>query len=158
MPPSRFQPPKSVREAYRVFAAALLGLVSGNLPAAESAPLEYTVKLETVMKHDDGQFLWFHPRVAAIPCPGQPQPAVVMRDGFAHVLVLGDQNRVRLTKVDTGRLVNGQIEITRGLDANARVAVQGAAFLNDGDVVRVVPDSEQNQPVGRASKAQTATK
>lgn len=78
MPPSRFQPPKSVRKAYRVFAAGLLGLVSGNLPAAESAPLEYTVKLETVMKHDDGQFLWFHPRVAAIPCPGQPQPAVVM--------------------------------------------------------------------------------
>jgi hypothetical protein len=25
------------------------------------------VKLETVMRHDDGKFLWFHPRAAAIP-------------------------------------------------------------------------------------------
>lgn len=35
------------------------------LPAAE--PLDFTVKLETVMKHDDGQFLWFHPRAAVMP-------------------------------------------------------------------------------------------
>ncbi|HBJ86249.1 MAG TPA: sialidase [Verrucomicrobiales bacterium] len=35
------------------------------LPAAE--PLDFTMKLETVMKHDDGQFLWFHPRAAAMP-------------------------------------------------------------------------------------------
>jgi|UniRef100_UPI0037848CE8 hypothetical protein len=36
-----------------------------HLQAAE--PVEFTVKLETVMKHDDGQFLWFHPRAAAMP-------------------------------------------------------------------------------------------
>lgn len=30
-------------------------------------PPDFTVKLETVMKHDDGQFLWFHPRAAAMP-------------------------------------------------------------------------------------------
>ncbi len=59
-------------------AATLLLLLNTTLPAAESAPLDYTVKLETVMKHDDGQFLWFHPRVAAIPCPGQRGPAAVM--------------------------------------------------------------------------------
>ncbi len=87
-----------------------------------------------------------------------PQPAVVMRDGFAHVLVLGEGERVRLTRVETGRIANGQIEITRGLDASARVAVQGAAFLNDGDVVRVVEDSKPKQPSAPASQAQTATK
>lgn len=59
-------------------AASSLTLAIGDLRAAEGAPIEYTVKLETVMKHDDGQFLWFHPRAAAIPCPGQPGPAVVM--------------------------------------------------------------------------------
>jgi hypothetical protein len=35
------------------------------LHAAE--PPDFTVKLETVMKHDDGKFLWFHPRAAAVP-------------------------------------------------------------------------------------------
>ncbi len=35
------------------------------LHAAE--PPDFTVKLETVIKHDDGKFLWFHPRAAAVP-------------------------------------------------------------------------------------------
>jgi hypothetical protein len=35
-----------------------------------AAPVEFTVKLETVMKHDDGKFLWFHPRAATIPGRG----------------------------------------------------------------------------------------
>lgn len=37
------------------------------LTASATEPPDFTVKLETVMKHDDGQFLWFHPRAAAIP-------------------------------------------------------------------------------------------
>lgn len=47
----------------------LLGLLllttAQTLPAAE--PVDFTVKLETVMKHDDGKFLWFHPRAAPVP-------------------------------------------------------------------------------------------
>lgn len=81
-----------------------------------------------------------------------------MRDGFAHVLALHDGDRVRLARVDTGRLAGERIEIVRGLDANARVAVRGAAFLNDGDVVRVVEDSEPDQPPAGAGSAPVATK
>jgi hypothetical protein len=44
--------------------ALLISAVS-SLSAAE--PLDFTVKLETVMKHDDGKFLWFHPRAAPVP-------------------------------------------------------------------------------------------
>lgn len=40
-------------------------LSASSVHAAES--LDYSVKLETVMKHDDGKFLWFHPRAVAIP-------------------------------------------------------------------------------------------
>lgn len=36
-----------------------------HVHAAES--LSFTVKLEAVLKHDDGKFLWFHPRAAAFP-------------------------------------------------------------------------------------------
>ncbi len=45
---------------------------------AVPAPVEFTVKLETVMKHDDGRFLWFHPRASAIPGAAAGQPAIVM--------------------------------------------------------------------------------
>lgn len=37
------------------------------LTTSATEPPDFTVKLETVMKHDDGQFLWFHPRAAAMP-------------------------------------------------------------------------------------------
>ena len=58
--------------------AALLLTSPAALPAAAPAPVEFTVKLETVMKHDDGKFLWFHPRAAAIPSRTDGDPAVVM--------------------------------------------------------------------------------
>jgi hypothetical protein len=46
---------------------------------AKSRPLDFRIKLETVLEHDDGRFLWFHPRVAAIPGTGREHtPSVVM--------------------------------------------------------------------------------
>lgn len=54
----------------------LLALLAFAAHAAE--PLDFTVKLETVLKHDDGKFLWFHPRAAAIPGPSPSTPAAVM--------------------------------------------------------------------------------
>ncbi|MGD9855908.1 MAG: GDSL-type esterase/lipase family protein [Planctomycetaceae bacterium] len=40
-------------------------------------PAGFRIERETVLKHDDGKFLWFHPRVAAIPSE-TGNPAVVM--------------------------------------------------------------------------------
>ena len=87
-----------------------------------------------------------------------PQDAIVMRDGFAHVLKLGEGDRVQLLRVQTGRLADGRVEITQGLDANARVVVRGGAFLNDGDLVQVVADSVPKVPSTPASPAQAASK
>lgn len=46
--------------------------------AGEPAPVEFDVKLETVMKHDDDKFHWFHPRAVAIPGNGENGPSVLM--------------------------------------------------------------------------------
>ena len=66
-----------------------------------------------------------------------PQQAVVVRDGFSYVFTLGKDNKVAQQKVEAGRRVGEQVEILKGLDANATIAVAGAGFLNDGDTVRV---------------------
>jgi hypothetical protein len=47
-----------------LFATLACSLSSGVFA---SEPPDFTVKLETVMKHDDGKFLWFHPRASAMP-------------------------------------------------------------------------------------------
>ncbi|VTU28596.1 Multidrug resistance protein MdtE precursor [Variovorax sp. PBL-H6] len=77
-----------------------------------------------------------------------PQAAVVPRDGFNHLLLLQPDNRVAQLKVETGRRVGDRIEITTRLPADARIVVQGAGFLNDGDLVRVVdaPPAKRSAP------------
>ena len=79
-----------------------------------------------------------------------PQAAVVNRDGFTYVFVLaqpqaqpGGTARVQRLKVEVGRRVGDQVEIVAGLPAAqgaaaASVVTQGAGFLNDGDLVKVV--------------------
>ena len=77
-----------------------------------------------------------------------PQQAVVNRDGFTYLFVLAapkgsdaaDTARVQRLKVQAGRRVGDRVEIASGLPTGAapRVVVQGAGFLNDGDVVKVV--------------------
>ena len=67
-----------------------------------------------------------------------PLAAVVPRDGFNHLLVLQPDSRVAQLKVETGRRVGDRVEITTKLPDDARIVVQGAGFLNDGDLVRVV--------------------
>jgi RND family efflux transporter MFP subunit len=68
-----------------------------------------------------------------------PQAAIVPRDGFNHLLLLQPDNRVSQLKVETGRRVGERVEILTKLPADAQVVVQGAGFLNDGDLVRVSP-------------------
>ena len=47
--------------------SALLLAPLAALHAAEPARVDCNFKSENVMSHDDGQFLWFHRRVATIP-------------------------------------------------------------------------------------------
>jgi len=67
-----------------------------------------------------------------------PQQSVVVRDGFSYVFRLNPDQRVSQVKVKSGRRLGDRIEIVSGLVPDAVVAVAGAGFLNDGDVVRVV--------------------
>jgi len=68
-----------------------------------------------------------------------PQEALVVRDGFAYVFAVGSDQRVQQRKVQTGRRQADRVEVLSGIDAATAVAVRGAGFLNDGDLVRVAP-------------------
>ena len=71
-----------------------------------------------------------------------PATSIVIRDGRNYVFVLPDEGatkRVVAQAVQIGRRVGDAVEIREGLKPGARVVQQGAGFLNDGDIVRVVP-------------------
>lgn len=67
-----------------------------------------------------------------------PQGAVLMRDGFAYVFVVGPDSKVQQKKVELGRRVGERVELRTALAADARVVASGGGFLADGDLVKVV--------------------
>jgi HlyD family secretion protein len=74
-----------------------------------------------------------------------PQSAVVQREGFNYVYRVGISNKVYQIKVETGRRLDKYVEITGGLTPDAKVVYTGAAFLSDGDTVRII-DASQGPP------------
>jgi len=85
-----------------------------------------------------------------------PQQSLVVRDGFNYLFKIGADNKASQQKVEVGRRVGDQVEITQGLTADATIAISGAGFLNDGDTVRV--NNASNTPAAPAQPAQAATK
>lgn len=90
------------------------------------------------------------------PATTLPETAVFSRDGYDYVMVLAQQGRVRQTKVTLGRRQDGQVEVVQGIGANDGVVAVGAAFLNDGDVVRVTAADAASAPAASAPAASGA--
>ena len=87
-----------------------------------------------------------------------PQRALVVRDGFNYLFRLGADNRVSQLKVQTGRLAGERVEVISGLVPDARIVVNGAGFLNDGDLVRLGQKNELNQTPAQSKPAPAAIK
>ena len=82
-----------------------------------------------------------------------PQQAVVLRDGMTYVYLLLAENKVSQLKVQTGRRFNDRVEISSGLKGSETVVVSGAAFLAQGDTVRV-----NDAPAGAVAPALTGAR
>lgn len=67
-----------------------------------------------------------------------PANSVVVRDGRSYVPKLAGTDRVTLQAVTVGRRQGALAEIVSGISTSDRVVDQGAGFLNEGDLVRVV--------------------
>ena len=66
-----------------------------------------------------------------------PAASVLVRDGFSYLFKLGADNRVALSKIETGRREGDRIEVTLGLEPDDSVVDSGVGFLADGDAVAV---------------------
>jgi RND family efflux transporter MFP subunit len=118
------------------------GLVYVDLPPASTVGAPDSAKAGMFAR---GEFLVT--RSAAMTLP---QTAVLLRDGFSYVYTVGPEGQVRQLQVQVGRRAGDRIEITRGLDAQARVVASGVGFLGDGDTVRVV-DAPAAKPAAKAA-------
>lgn len=80
-----------------------------------------------------------------------PQSAIRLREGFSYVMRVGPDSRVIQTRVTAGRRSDDCVEIISGLGTGDRVVVSGAAFLGDGDLVRVADALETAVPARSSS-------
>lgn len=74
-----------------------------------------------------------------------PATATSMRDGFTYVFALeegSDPATVTRKRVETGRRLDGRVEVTSGLTGDEQVVQAGGAFLSEGSVVRVTEAAE----------------
>ncbi len=76
--------------------------------------------------------------LGAQPARTLPDQAIVERDGYRYVFVLGEGNVVAQRRVTLGARQDRLVAIVDGVQADERVVVEGAGFLSDGDRVRVV--------------------
>lgn len=67
-----------------------------------------------------------------------PLAGLVSQDGYSYAFVLGAGDKVQRRRVETGAIHGENIEIVSGIEAGERIVGRGAAFLKDGDQVRVV--------------------
>jgi HlyD family secretion protein len=67
-----------------------------------------------------------------------PSESIVVRDGSNYVFVIDPQNKASQRKVQTGRRVGERVEVLEGVKVDEPVAVQGAGFLNEADLVKVL--------------------
>ncbi len=79
-----------------------------------------------------------------------PTSSVVQRDGFAYVFASKD-NKVSQLKITLGQRLGNAIEVVSGLEPNTTVVATGAAFLTDGDTVKVISQSSDGD-VAKAVK------
>ncbi|MBO9694738.1 MAG: efflux RND transporter periplasmic adaptor subunit [Sphingopyxis sp.] len=88
-------------------------------------------------------------RLGESPALAVPAASVIIRDGRNYVVKPADAGatpRVVLAAVTIGRRNGSDVEILDGLAEGDRVVVQGAAFLNAGDIVRVAAARGQGAP------------
>ncbi|MFC0676378.1 efflux RND transporter periplasmic adaptor subunit [Lysobacter korlensis] len=69
-----------------------------------------------------------------------PAAAVVERDGYPYVFIVGSDGVAKRLRVRIGTRAGDAVEILDGLKPGTPVVVRGAGFLGDGDRVRVVAE------------------
>jgi multidrug efflux pump subunit AcrA (membrane-fusion protein) len=66
------------------------------------------------------------------------------------VFVVGADGIAHQTKIETGARQNGRVEVSSGLNADARVVAAGAGFVKDGDLVRIAPTVADTSKGGKS--------
>lgn len=122
----------------RVFTANFLTIAGGFDPNTRTAVTEFTIE-------NQDKALWpgsYATVKLTVPADSSklviPSSALVFQEQGASVATLTADDRVQLKPIDISRILDGTIEVARGLSLEERVIDNPSAALLDGEKVRVV--------------------
>lgn len=72
-----------------------------------------------------------------------PAKSVVLSDGHNSVFIIhkdASGATVNRQKVQVGQIKENHVQILSGISKSDRIVLEGAGFLNDGDIVRVTTE------------------
>ena len=118
----------------------IAGQVRAIAPTADAQTRNVLVFVD-LPRHNDlkaGTFAKGSFALGQSPALTVPTQSIVVRDGNNFVFVIDATSKASQRKVVTGRRVGERVEVLSGLKADESVAVQGAGFLNEADLVKVV--------------------
>lgn len=135
--------------------AVIPGVVRAVSPGLDPATRTGTIHVDLPAPGALKAGMFLEGRIVAGEAPALvvPAAAVVQRDGYAYVFTIDERNVAHRRRVRTGASDAGEVEVLEGLVAGDAVVARDAAFLGDGDVVRVVPDAAAPQPGDVAKRA-----
>jgi RND family efflux transporter MFP subunit len=79
------------------------------------------------------------PGPAGAALPVVPLESLLEADGARAIVYLVDGDVARRVEVELGHWVGERVEVTEGVAEGDRVVTEGAAYLHDGEAVRVLP-------------------
>jgi RND family efflux transporter MFP subunit len=85
-----------------------------------------------------GMYLRGHADLPAREVIAVPQSSVLYDSGQAYVYVVDDTSHVQRVDIQLGGRDGDWVEVVMGLDPNQRIVGSGAAFVQNGDEVRVL--------------------
>jgi lysophospholipase L1-like esterase len=87
-------------------ATTMFNALAAAVDSVSGGPLDFKVRLEEVLSHDDRKFLWYHPRATLYPDPENPRGAVQLITLQKHLMV-SDHYDGLATMSRTGDLTAG---------------------------------------------------
>ncbi len=71
---------------HALIATTIFKALAAAVDRVSSGPVDFKIRLEEVLSHDDGKFLWYHPRATLYPDPENPRGAVQLLTLQKHLM------------------------------------------------------------------------
>ncbi|MDJ0649647.1 MAG: efflux RND transporter periplasmic adaptor subunit [Xenococcaceae cyanobacterium MO_188.B19] len=120
---------------------SIMGTVREVAPIIDGDSRQGTVKVDLPSQPDLKPGMFLRAEIATSQIQGKTVPTKALlpqADGTAIAFVVQENNTVKAKSVEIGEILpDNSVEVLSGLESSDRIVLKGAAYLKDGDLVKI---------------------